>query len=239
VILLHGWPDSWYAYTPILPLLAPEHHVYVLDQRGYGDSSKPACCYAMHHFAADVIAFMDALQIGRATVVGYSMGSTIAQLVAIHYPTRVSRLVMAGAAPTARNQTTLEVADLLQSLVDPIDPEFVREFQSSTLYGAVAPDFMEGVIRASLKAPAHVWQLTFAGLLKVDTTNDLPKISAPTLILWGDQDAIFSRNDQETLHRLIPQATLQVYEQTGHSLQWEQPERFAADLEQFMRTTGG
>jgi non-heme chloroperoxidase len=186
-----------------------------------------------------VIAFMDALQIGRATVVGYSMGSTIAQLVAIQHPARVSRLVLAGAAPMARNEVTKEVNEAIQPLVDPIDPEFVREFQTSTLYGAVPADFMDRIISESLKVPAHVWRLAFSGLLEVDTTKDLPKISAPTLILWGDQDGLFPRSDQETLHRLIPQATLQVYEQTGHSLQWEQPERFAADLEQFMRTTGG
>lgn len=237
VILLHGWPDSWHSYERVLSLLAPSHHVYALDQRGHGNSSKPACCYTMHDFAADVIAFMDAQQIGQATVVGHSMGSVIAQLVAIHHPARVSRLVLIGATPMASNQTSNEVNDAIQPLTDPIDPDFVREFQTSTLCGPVPADFMEQIISESLKAPAHVWRLAFGDFLKEDTTKDLPKITAPTLILWGDQDGLFPRSDQETLLRLIPQATLLVYEQAGHSLQWEQPARFVADFEQFMQAT--
>lgn len=237
VILLHGWTDSWHSYARVLPLLDPGHHVYALDQRGHGDSSKPACCYGMYHFAADVIAFLDAHQIGQAIVVGHSMGSIIAQLVAIHYPARVSRLVLVGSTPRANNATAREVDEALQSLTDPIDPEFVREFQTSNLSHTVPADFVERVISESLKVPAHVWRLAFGNLLKVDTTKDLPRITAPTLILWGDQDGLFPRSDQETLLRQIPQATLLVYEQTGHNLQWEQPERFVADFEQFMQAT--
>ncbi|HMN31011.1 MAG TPA: alpha/beta hydrolase [Caldilineaceae bacterium] len=234
VILLHGWPDSWHSYALVLPLLNPRHHVFALDQRGHGNSSKPACCYTMHHFAADVIAFLDAHRIDRATVVGHSMGSVIAQLVAIHFPSRVSRLVLIGATPRAKNQITDEVGAAVQPLTDPIDPEFVREFQMSTLYGAAPAEFMELIISESLKAPAHVWRQAFDGVLQEETTTSLAKIGAPTLILWGDQDGLFPRSDQETLISLLPKATLLVYEQAGHSLQWEQSERVAADLERFL-----
>ena len=72
-----------------------------------------------------------------------------------------------------------------------------------------------------------------ASFVEQETTHDLYKISAPTLIMWGDQDPYFPRNDQETLATLIPQATLNIYEQVSHNPHWEQPEAFVVDLEQF------
>ena len=59
------------------------------------------------------------------------------------------------------------------------------------------------------------------------------QIQVPTLIVWGDQDAVFGREEQEALAAAIPGAQLLVYRSTGHALHWEEPERFAADLARF------
>ena len=73
------------------------------------------------------------------------------------------------------------------------------------------------------------------------TPNDhaarLGEIDAPTLILWGEQDAVFAREDPEQLAAAIPNATLKVYPETGHSVHWERPEEVARDLETFMKDT--
>jgi non-heme chloroperoxidase len=239
MILLHGYTDSWNSYAPVLPLLSRAHRVFALDQRGHGDSSKASCCYIMNNFVADMIAFMDAKKIDRATVVGHSMGSMLAQLVAIQYPERLSRLILLGAMVVGSNEGVVELNEVVQTLVDPIDPAFVAEFQKSTLYGEVPPEFLEKVIAESLKAPAHVWRQTLASFIGQDTTKDLAKISAPSLILWGEQDLFFPRSEQELLSSLIPDATWFTYEETGHALHWEQPERSAADIERFLQATAG
>ena len=234
LILLHGYTDSWHSYVRVLPLLSKKYRVYALDQRGHGNSSKAGCCYTMDDFTADVIAFMDAKGIEKATLVGHSMGSMIAQLAAGQHPERVSRLVLIGSMTAGGSEGVNELNEAVQALVDPIDPEFVREFQLSTLYGEVPAEFLEQVIAESLRTPAHVWRQALASFVERDTTGILNQITAPTFILWGNQDLIFPRSDQDTLVRLIAQATLVVYEETGHGVHWEQPERFVADLEQIL-----
>src|SRR5688572_4752201 len=72
IIFLHGYSDSWFSFSRVLPLLSPSYHAIALTQRGHGDSDKPECCYTVDDFAADVDAFMDAVGIERATVVGHS-----------------------------------------------------------------------------------------------------------------------------------------------------------------------
>src|SRR5919107_2211171 len=94
IIFLHGYSDSWFSFSQVLPLLSSEYHAFALTQRGHGDSDKPECCYTPDDFAADVDAFMDAVGIEEATLVGMSGGSFIAQRVALDYPHRVSRLVL-------------------------------------------------------------------------------------------------------------------------------------------------
>jgi non-heme chloroperoxidase len=74
----------------VLPLLSPEYHAFALTQRGHGDSDKPECCYTVDDFAADVDAFMDALGIERATVVGASTGALFAQRAVLSYPTALA-----------------------------------------------------------------------------------------------------------------------------------------------------
>src|SRR5829696_7588401 len=92
IVFLHGYSDSWFSFSRVLPLLSPSYHAFALTQRGHGDSDKPQCCYAPEDFAADVDAFMDALNVEEATVVGASTGALFAQRVVLSYPHRVSRL---------------------------------------------------------------------------------------------------------------------------------------------------
>src|ERR671916_2101978 len=107
IIFLHGYSDSWFSFSRVLPLLSSEYHAFALTQRGLGDSDKPECCYTLDDFAADVDAFMEAVSIEEATLVGMSGGSFIAQRVALDYPHRVSRLVLISSAVTLRDNEAL------------------------------------------------------------------------------------------------------------------------------------
>ena len=89
-------------------------------------------------------------------------------------------------------------------------------------------EFLDKVVAESLNVPAHVWRQAMASFVEEETTDDLHKISAPTLIMWGALDPYFPRSDQETLAALIPQATLRIYEQVIRTPHGEQPELFVA-----------
>ena len=233
IILLHGYTDSWFSFSRVLPSLDVRYHVYALDLRGHGDSDRPASGYQLTDFAADVSAFMDEKGIKRATVVGHSMGSFVAQRVAIIAPERVERLILIGSATTLRNETVLDLQRSVNALNDPVPVRFVREFQASTVYQPLPAEFMNRVVGESLKVPARVWRATMDGFFVPE--QRLARITAPTLILWGDRETIFSRSEQDSLVKMLANAELKVYRETGHALHWEQPEQFVKDVEQFIR----
>jgi non-heme chloroperoxidase len=239
IVFLHGYSDSWFSFSRIVPLLSSEYHAFALTERGHGESDKPECCYTVDDFAADVDAFMYAVGIGKATLVGHSGGSFMAQRVALSYPHRVSRFVLIGSATTLLNNEGLrELGKEMLALEDPVPPEFVREFQESTIYYPVPEEFFETVVSESLKLPARVWRDYWEGVvLTVDHAARLDGIDVPTLILGGEQDALFPREEQERLAAAIPGATLKMYPETGHAVHWERPEWVVRDLESFIKNT--
>lgn len=234
VIMLHGLTDSWHSFSRVLPELPPRYRVLVPDQRGHGDSDRPEAGYALEDFAADVLALMDELEIERAALVGHSMGSFVAQAVAAAAPERISRLVLVGSAADARTPELTAFQQQVEALPDPVPVEFAREFQLSTLHQPVPPEFLRGVIAASLRVPARVWRAALAGVLSDPGVRRLERIGMPTLLLYGERDAIWPRSQQDTLLALLPQATLRVYPDVGHAPHWERPTEFVRDLDAFL-----
>jgi len=239
LIFIHGWPDSWFSWSRLLALLPEGYRAFALDQRGFGDSEQPDGGYTIEQLAADVVAFMDAVGVARATLIGHSMGTFVARRVAVTAPERVTGLVLIGSAVTAVNAVTQEVREQLAPLTDPLPESFVREFQASAIYLPLPEAFFEGIVAASLQAPAWVWQRMFDGLLAFGDGDRLGRIAVPTLILWGDRDALFSdAEEQQRLAAAIPGARLTILTETGHSPNWERPEEVAAALDAFLERAG-
>lgn len=235
VILLHGVIDSWHSFERVLPHLPKSLYAIALTQRGHGDAERPETGYRTRDFATDVAAFIERLDLGPALVVGHSMGSTNAIRFAIDFPEQVRGLALVGSFASYRHNSVLTEfwATEVRHLVDPIDPDFVREFQLGTLAGAVPDAFLETIIEESLKVPARVWRASFEGLLEDDFVDDLERLRVPSLLFWGDRDGFASRSDQQTLMAMIADSRLLTYPGVGHGLHWERPERFASDLTAF------
>ena len=234
VLLLHGWPDSWLSFSRMLPFVPPRFRVIVPDQRGFGESDRPVSGYDGSNMAADAVDLLDALSIERATIVGHSFGSFVARRVALARPDRVARLVLIGSAMSADTPTTRDVHAELMTLPDPVPPGFARAFQASTIFHPIPGEFFEDLVAESLKLPARLWKTVLEQLLAYDDRHELTRISAPTLLIWGERDALFPRQDQYALAAAIPGARLTVYRDTGHCPNWERPHRVAADLVEFM-----
>ncbi|HLT31633.1 MAG TPA: alpha/beta hydrolase [Myxococcaceae bacterium] len=236
VLFLPGYTDSFASFALNLPALAERHRIYGLSLRGHGNSARPATGYSQAHFVDDVVAFMDAEGLTTAAVVGHSMGSLVAHKLASEHPSRVSRLVLIGSGPSAAgNPVVGELLGAVDALTDPVDPQFVREFQSSTFTRPVPATYLDAMVANSLKLPASVWQQTAHGFVAEDHTDALRHITAPTLLIWGDQDGFFGERDQQALLAAIPDARLSVYEGTGHAPHAEQPHRFNRELSDFLR----
>lgn len=158
------------------------------------------------------------------------------QRFAVDHPERTRGLVFIASPDTLRGHAGLREAwdSTISKLTDPVDTAYVREIQGSALEQPVPEKFFETLVQEALKVPARVWIASFQGLLEDDLSRELDKIKSPTLIVWGDRDAILSRSDQEMLAAAIEDSRLIVYGGAGHSPHWEDPERFAADLAAFM-----
>ena len=90
--------------------------------------------------------------------------------------------------------------------------------------------FFERLIAESMKLPAPLWRATIESLLRYDDAGELSRIPVPALLIWGEHDALFSRNDQDRLLAAIPGSRLEVYAGTGHCPNWERLERVAAHI---------
>ncbi len=236
LLMLHGWPDSWFTFSRVLPLIPERYRVLVPDHRGFGDSDRPESGYGIRELADDAAALLDALSVDRATLVGHSLGSFVARRLAIAHPDRVARLVLIGTGFSPVNPATEQVRAMLPQ-GDEVPPPFAREFQASTAFVPLPPAFFERLVEESLKAPARVWRDVFNGLLAYNDVGELRQIEAPTLLLWGEHDALFPRADQERVTAAIRGSTLVIYAQTGHCPNWERPERLADDLTAFLQRT--
>jgi non-heme chloroperoxidase len=225
VIMLHGFSDSSFSFSRVMPLMPGHLRVIAVDQRGHGDSDRPASGYSMDAFASDLLALMDALLIDRATIVGHSMGSFIARRAAERAPERIERLVLIGTSVFCRSDAIIELRAAIGPLTDPVDENFIREFQASTLFHAVPPDFFEQVVSESRKLPARVWKAVIEGLW--DFEPRWP-ITCPTTILGGEHDAVFSVAEQTALFAATEHSTLHIEPGVGHTLHWEAPERFVS-----------
>jgi non-heme chloroperoxidase len=236
VVLLHAIADSWRVFEPVLSKLPQSIHAFALTQRGHGDASRPARGYQPRDFAADLEAFMDAVHLDAVVLVGGSSGGFIARRFAIDYPERTLGLVFLGSPAILRDKPGVQEMwdSTISKLKDPISPDLVREFAEGTLTRPVPRASLETIVQENLKAPARVWRETFEGLLEDDSLEELHKIKAPTLIVWGDRDAILPRSDQETLAAAITGSRLLVYPGAGHAFYWEDPGRVALDLAAFI-----
>jgi pimeloyl-ACP methyl ester carboxylesterase len=238
VIFLHAIADSWHSFERVLAHLPGSIHAFAVTQRGHGDASRPADGYRTDDFAADLAAFMDAVHLEAAVIAGGSSGGFAARRFAIDHPERTLGLVLLGSPATLQDKRVAQEMweSTVSKLTDPIDPSFVRGFAEKTLAQPVPPAFFETIVRENLKVPARVWQATFKGLLADDSFGELRKITAPTLIVWGDQDAFLPRSDQEALRMSIPSSQLVVYRGAGHAVYWEAPDRVASDLMAFVNS---
>ncbi|MER5353533.1 alpha/beta fold hydrolase [Kitasatospora sp. NPDC002551] len=146
LVLLHALGERAADWDVVLPALAPHHRVLALDQRGHGDSGRPGR-YGLEAMRDDVLAFLDALGLARADLVGHSMGGAVAYLVAQRRPERVGRLVLED-VPAPRPRPASPVADAPDGPVD-FDWAVVRAVKEQI--DRPDPRWLEGM--AAITAP--------------------------------------------------------------------------------------
>jgi pimeloyl-ACP methyl ester carboxylesterase len=243
VVLIHGYTDSARDWVPMLPYLSKQFRLILVDIRGHGRSSKPECCYTRLDFAYDVKLLMDALAVQKADIVGHSLGSIIAQTFAEFWPERTRRLVLisstGGRPPGSTEPPQFDFAAEIRKLKEPIEadsPFMIAWWDSPT---PVDPEFIRRQRQDAAGIPLRVWLAVLDQGLRSDNAygdlqSTLPRLKAPTLLIWGSKDPIMEEPVRKTLSDALPAAKLKIFDGLGHNPFWEDPAGVAAAINAFL-----
>ncbi len=246
VVLIHGYTDNARDWVPMLPYLSKRYRLILVDIRGHGQSSKPECCYTRLDFAYDIKLLLDALGVQKADIVGHSLGSIIAQTFAEYWPERTAHVVLissTGGSPPGRPKKPrqFDFAAEIRKLKEPIEadsPFMIAWWDSPT---PVDPDFIRRQRKDAAGIPLRVWlavldQALPANNIYGDLQNSLPRLKAPTLLIWGSKDPIMEEDVRQSLREALPNAKVKTFDGLGHNPFWEDPRGVAEVINAFLNT---
>nr|WP_244100477.1 alpha/beta hydrolase [Burkholderia ambifaria] len=261
VVLLHGFPETSFAWRFQIPVLAQRYRVIVPDLRGYGETDKPAAGYDKRNMARDLVALLDTLGIGRIALVGHDRGARVATRFAKDFPERLERLVVMDNVPTrivAENMTAQtaraywfflfhQVADLPEALIAGKEAEWLSYFFSDWCYNphAISGEAFDTYVRAYRRPGAVRGALADYRANAEDVKQDLAdadvKIACPTMAIWGeDFYAVGKMFDMKSVwESMATHLRAEPIAQCGHLPQEEQPERVNALLLDFLKSWEG
>jgi pimeloyl-ACP methyl ester carboxylesterase len=236
LIMIMGFTASRSGWMSQIPFFKKYFRVITFDNRGVGKSGKPPGPYSTTIMAEDTARLMDYLQIEKAHIIGASMGGMIAQELAINYPNRVIKLVLAStyARPAEPNEITQEQAELAQ-LNDTkmantlVGMAFNKPFYRITfgLLDSIQTRFigaagMVGIAGQRAACASH------------NTLDRLQSITAPTLVIVGSEDRIINPVSSEVIAGKIPDARLVKVEGGSHSFSLEMKKAFNQIVRDFL-----
>ena len=252
-MLIHGLGGCWRNWLENIPALSLDRRVVALDLPGFGDSEMPVEDISISGYARVVDRLCERLGLGPVAVTGNSMGGFVAAELAVTFPERVERLVLvdaAGTVPAARDRrrsvAVLELTGFLGArLAASYRTVAARPRLRRLALGMVAyrpeklnPDLvLEGLLTPVTPAYRQALHATL-GYLSRDWTERLRTVGAPTLVVWGDRDAIIPVVLGEEYVRLIPGARSLVLADTGHIPMVERPRTFNRSLLDFLEAPG-
>jgi non-heme chloroperoxidase len=251
VVFSHGWPLNADAWDDQLLFVASQgYRAIAHDRRGHGRSSQPWDGNDMDHYADDLAALLDTLDLRDVVLVGHSTGGgEVAHYIGRHGTARVAKAVLVGAVPPLMLKTEanpgglpIEVFDQIRAGVSGDRSQYYQDL-SKPFFGANRPDskVSQGVLdmfwlwsmQVGLKAAFDC----IKAFSQTDMTEDLKRFDIPTLIIHGDADQIVPIGDSALLSsKLVKDATLKVYPGAPHGLTITHQDRFNEDLLSFLRS---
>jgi pimeloyl-ACP methyl ester carboxylesterase len=261
IVLLHGFPEFWYAWRHQIGALSQRFRVVAPDQRGYNLTEKPhgVSAYGIDNLTADVAALITHLGETEAVIVGHDWGGGVAWSFAMQYPEMTRRLIVLNCPHPAamlrglRTMKQLRKSWYLFFFQLPFLPEFgfrlsnYRAIERALRGWTLRPDtFSDDDVRAYKDAAAQPGALTSminwyraafrAGLHRPEP---MPAILAKTLLIWAEDDVALGKELTYDMHDLVPDLTVQYIPHTSHWVQQEQPELVNGYITDFLQGIDG
>jgi len=246
LLLIHGFTDNLRMWYNQVPPLAAHFRVLTYDVRGHGDTKTPEGRFSMDLFADDVRALMEALEIEKACVLGYSMGGRIALQFALEYPESVTGLVFAnsGVRGSDVQLTDDQIAELVErrrqmvEMFETGDIQVIADGMAERSFSPglrdKAPVVFQKYREVKLRNdPRHYLAIMEAMVQAMASPPDLTQLRCPALIIAGDQDSFMAVDEARVMERAITDATLAILP-TGHAAAIEAPDAFNQSVLDFM-----
>ena len=242
VLMIQGLGASKNAWNLQRIAMATRFRIISFDNRGAGRSDKPTEPFTLEQMADDALAVLDAAGIETAHVVGASMGGVISQIVAVKYPHRVRSLTLVGTA--CRNHPWRQ--ELLQSWAKTAEEKGMIEVGKEAAQWVMSPRSFRRLVPAftwmgplAALRPRHSFVSQIDAILNTreDLVDQLSTITAPTMVIVGNQDILTPRGDSEEIAERIPNAELVVISGAAHGLMMEHSSTFNRILIEFLQRT--
>jgi len=242
VLMIQGLGASKNAWNLQRIAMATRFRIISFDNRGAGRSDKPTEPFTLEQMADDAIAVLDAAGVETAHVVGASMGGVISQIVAVKYPHRVRSLTLVCTA--CRNHPWRQ--ELLQSWAKTAEEKGMIEVGKEAAQWVMSPRSFRRLVPAftwmgplAALRPRHSFVSQIHAILdtREDLVDQLSTITAPTMVIVGNQDILTPRGDSEEIAERIPNSELVVISGAAHGLMMEHSSTFNKILIEFLQRT--
>ncbi len=240
VIVLHSLGGAASDWSEVAEALAPQFHVYALDQRGHGLSEKPKGPYTVEAYAGDLLNFMEAVNIERAYLVGHGLGARVAWYFTVMHPGRVERLVIEDQHPFPQPYEAANWRKLLKLRLP-----FESKEEALKKIETVGSGWWAEWLGQSLVEVEGGWGFPFSAEVVVETARELyrddhwpllTRIGCPTLLLCGARSQFLSEDVAERMRQGIPNCRLEVFPETGHWIHRERRDAFIEKVTDFLKS---
>ena len=257
LLLLHGWPEFWLTWEPVMQRLAGSFELIAPDLRGFGDSDKPAGPFGPDDHATDMLALLDGLGLGTVGLVGHDVGGALMQPLARRAPERVAGLFFfdfvypgIGArmgAPDRLNEIwyqsfhQMEMAPALVGASRESCRTYLAYFLRHWTHRKHAFDDVIEIFADTFMKPGNLaggfahYRAAHAGRIAMmdGTAPALPPIGRPTCVRWAEHDPVFPAAWTDRLKETFPDLDLAPFPDVGHFPHREDPDRAAAEIAAF------
>jgi 3-oxoadipate enol-lactonase len=238
LLLLHGLGssgDDWWFQTPAF---APHFRLILPNLRGHKQSSTLREPTSIFTLTVDIAQLLDALGIAQAHVLGLSLGGLVAQLLAIHFPQLVSKLILVNTFAHLRPTSLREAYTLARRAIVSkyLPPETTAKVVARDLFPK--PDqaaLRDEVLTRSGVNDATSYRYLVDAIRRFDSRPQLDRIAASTLLITGDRDAVVPRGCQQQLARGIRTVQWRLVRDSGHATPVDQPEEFNRVVLKFLK----
>jgi pimeloyl-ACP methyl ester carboxylesterase len=262
LLLLHGWPEFWLTWEPVMVRLADRFTLLAPDLRGFGDSDKPDGPFGPEQHASDMLALMDKLGVAQFGVVGHDVGGAVMQPLARRAPERLSGLFLFDfvypgigprmAEPDRLNQIwyqsfhQMAMAPALVGATRDSCRTYIGHFLKAWAHRKEAFDDVLEAFTDNFLKPGNLaggfahYRASHAGRIQMMKGHAprLPAIEVPTCVRWAERDPLFPFSWTDRLSETFSDLDLALLPGVGHFPHREDPDRAAAQIATFFNRIG-